>query len=214
MSHALATLALLIFSDLLMLGSQPLGPGLPAGWMVRTIRGQPDPAYSIRETADGRAFRLEGQGSAAWLYHPLPASITAGASMSWTWRVLQAPATADLRRKQLDDSPIRVFVVFGRWEDLGRSAHAIFYTWGNAEDAGLETLSHVSRRIAIVRMAGAAETGDTWREVRVRPFEDYARIFGSGASPITTVGLMQDTDQTREAAVAEIRDLYLLEDSI
>jgi hypothetical protein len=195
--------------DLLSLTSQPLGPGIPAGWKVRSVRGKPPPTFSIQADAGERSLRVEGRGAAAWLYRKLDVPLDSSAAMTWSWRVVETPPQADIQVKRLDDSPIRVFVVFGRWEDLGRSAHAIFYTWGNDADAELRMLSHVSRRIAIVRLAGSPSTDQGWRDARVNPSADFERAFGDGAGPITTIGIMQDTDQTGDAAIAEIRELWL-----
>jgi hypothetical protein len=100
-----------------------------------------------------------------------------------------------------------VFVVFGRLEDLGRSAHAIFYSWGGSADAELEALSHVSRRIAVVRLKGGPDADGIWHDERVDPFRDHERIFGAPAEGIGAIGIMQDTDQTLEAASAELRAL-------
>jgi hypothetical protein len=192
--------------DLLMLASQPPGPGVPSGWKVRPVRGKPPPMYSIQGDGQERSLRIAGRGAAALLYRELEVPLDSASSMAWSWRVLETPASADIQVKRRDDSPIRVFVVFGRWQDLGRSGHAIFYTWGNEGEEELTTRSHVSRRIAIVRLARSGSTDETWRDVRTNPSGDFARIFGGRADPITTVGFMQDTDQTGEAAIAELRE--------
>jgi len=68
-------------------------------------------------------------------------------------------------------------------------------------------LSHVSRRIGVVRLKGGPDSDGTWHDERVDPFRDHERIFGAPAAGIGTIGIMQDTDQTLEAASAELRAL-------
>lgn len=204
-------LALVPGDDLLMLGAVAPGPGIPPGWTVRPVRGRPAPSYAIRDDGDGRALQLSGAGAAAWLYRELPEYASdPAAAVRWEWRVHRAPLTSDLARKARDDSPIRVFVVFGKVADLRSSARAIFYTWGNEEPADLAQLSHASDRFAIVRLAGREHADGTWRTAEVRPFDDYRRFWKGAPRPIGAVGVMQDTDQTGEVAEAELRLLQLV----
>ena len=120
--------------------------------------------------------------------------------------MLEAPAEADLREESRDDSPMRVFVVFGKQGFFRNSARIIFYTFGNAEPSGLDRPSTVSDKLHVIRVDGAAQRG-AWQEHAVNPFADYRRIWGKTPPAVTAVGVMQDTDQTRAEASAELRRL-------
>ena len=184
--------------------------GLPDGWEVRPVKGQSAPDYRVLETEDGRrVLRVSGQGAAAWATRKLPQSILPEAGrLRWSWRVLELPQAADLRVPRVDDSALRVYVVFGNPGKLfNSSGRIVFYSWGNAEPEGLTMPSHVSDRLHIVRAAGAAEADGAWRDHEVDPFADYRRLWNREPPPITAVGLMQDTDMTHSMAVAEFRDL-------
>ncbi len=184
-----------------------VGQGVPAGWKVRDVRGQERPEIEVREDSGARVLRVHGAGRAAWFYRELadPLAESAGA-LRWSWRVLQTPLDADMRLEQLDDSPLRVYVVFGKPGFLGRSARIIFYTYGNAEPAGYARASFVSDKLHVIRVDGAAERS-RWRDHAVDPFADYRRIWKRAPPPITAIGVMQDTDQTKAQATAEIRQL-------
>lgn len=194
---------------LLDLDDAALGSGLPAGWTVRPVRGQPPPDYTIVESSAGeRALRVSGRGAAAWATRELAEPIApAGGELRWAWRVLEFPQSADLRERKADDSAIRVYVVFGKGGGLFGGGRVIFYTWGNAEPDGLALRSFVSDRIHILRVAGEMEADSLWREQTVRPFDDYRRFWDDDPPAVTAVGLMQDTDQTKAMAVAEFRGL-------
>ncbi len=196
--------------DLLSLADAPLRAGPPPGWKVRNIRGQDAPEIEIRNDGGGPVLRIQGAGRAAWFYHELPSQQKESpGSLSWSWRVLQAPAGADLRREKTDDSPLRVYVVFGKPGLFGRSSRVIFYTFGAAEPEGYERASFVSDKLHVIRVGGTPDVGQ-WRENAVRPFADYRRVWRGQPPPITAVGVMQDTDQTRARAVAELRRLEWL----
>lgn len=196
--------------DLLRLEHAEAGRGSPPGWRVRPVKGRSAPEYEIRGDGPDRVLRISGAGRAAWLYRDLRhAHVPAGSNLRWSWRVLEAPPSSDLQIEQADDSPIRVYVVFGNPRALfGKSGRIIFYSFGNDEPAGYAATSHVSSRIHIVRVDGAADRR-VWRDHLADPTADYRRIWHRNPPAITAVGLMQDTDQTGRRAVAEIRELEL-----
>ncbi|MEM7353732.1 MAG: DUF3047 domain-containing protein [Acidobacteriota bacterium] len=196
-------------TDLIRLDSSSEGVGLPEGWTVRPVAKASTPMFSIRRDVDRKVLRVEGMKAAAWAQRELdrPIEPTAG-SLDWSWRVLQLPQGADLRRADLDDAALRLYVVFGRPDRLmARGGRIIFYTWGNTEPEGLTQKSFVSDKIQIVRVAGAMEADGQWRDHRVQPFEDYRRFWNRQPPAITAVGLMQDTDMTGGKAISEIRSL-------
>lgn len=193
--------------DLLRLADARVGAGVPPGWKVRQVRGQREPEIEVRNDGSGPALRVHGAGRAAWFYRELPTPITDTAGMlRWSWRVIDAPERADMRAEATDDSPIRVFVIFGKQRLIGGSARIIFYTFGNAEEAGLARASYVSDKLHVVRVDGAADRG-RWRDHAVDVVADYRRFWKGTPPAITAVGVMQDTDQTRAQATAEIRRL-------
>ena len=152
-------------------------------------------------------FRLSGAGRAAWFYRELSPELPESVgSLDWSWRVIEAPPSADLREKDTDDSPIRVYVVFGKPGLFNRSGRIIFYSFGNGEPGDFSQPSHASDKMQVIRVDGA-EAMRVWRDHRVDPFSDYRRIWHRDPPPITAIGVMQDTDQTGQGAVAELRRL-------
>lgn len=203
----LTVLALSVPADLFDLASARLGPGLPEGWKVRAVRGQRAPDLEVRNDGEGQVLRIHGAGRAAWFYRELsPRLEESSGRLRWSWRVLETPADADMRSERLDDSPIRLYVVFGKPGIFGNAARIIFYTFGDSEPAGFERASLVSDKLYVIRVAGVDDRA-RWREHSVDPFADYRRIWQRTPPSITAVGVMQDTDQTRGQATAEIRRL-------
>ncbi len=196
--------------DLLRLDRAEIGRGSTPGWQVRPVKGRSAPEFEIRGDGPDRVLRISGTGQAAWLYRDLRrASVPGGSILRWSWRVLEAPLSADMRVKQADDSPIRVYVVFGNPRALfGGPGRIVFYSFGNEEPDGYAASSHVSGRIHIIRVDGAADRGG-WRDHMADLTADYRRIWHRDPPAITAIGLMQDTDQTGGRAVAEVRELRL-----
>lgn len=195
-------------TDLLGIGGAVPAVGMPAAWNVRGVSGMAAPTATIRRDSAGPVLRLEGTARAAWFYREVSPTIPESRGMlAWSWRILTAPTAADLRTKRLDDSPMRVFVVFGGQQgQFGRSGRIIFYSVGGRDPVGYAGASHAGDRFHVVRVAGMNDISE-WSDHRVSPFADYRRIWRGEPPPITAVGLMQDSDQTRSTAVAEIRSL-------
>ncbi len=206
---ALVLLAGLLAEPLaiLSLANAPLRAGVPPGWKVRNIRGQTAPEIEIRNDGEGPVLRIRGAGRAAWFYRELPTQLAESpGSLAWSWRVVQAPIGADLRQQRTDDSPLRVYVVFGEPGPFGGSSRVIFYTFGGAEPDDYARASFVSDKLHVIRVGGTPDVG-SWKEHAVNPFTDYRRVWRRKPPPVTAVGVMQDTDQTRAMAVAEMRRL-------
>ncbi len=201
-SLTFATVALLI--DLL--GLVAGAESMPDPWLARPVRGFELPRLDVVEI-DGRpAVRLAGAEAAGWWSLRLEDPVSVG-RLTWAWRVLTQPLGADLRISATDDSALRVFVVFGPPRILDSSTRAIFYSWGHIEPSGFRSAAHRTDRFHVIRLAGSGDVGSAWRSEDVDPFRDYRLIWGRAAPPVSAVGFMQDTDQTRRSAVSELRAL-------
>jgi len=158
----------------------------------------------ISESNGGCSLEISGRGAAAWVYRELEAPLaeTSGV-LRWEWRRIEFPEGADLERRSGDDSPLRVYVVFGRPTLLG-PARAIFYSL--ATRPAPPRLSFESARIAVVPLTpGELNVGPSY--AAVDPFLDYRRFWAGEPDPITAVGVMLDTDATGDDASVELRAL-------
>ncbi len=207
------SLQALVAVNLLGLHQMEPATGLPPGWKVRSVSGVERPVAAIVTDGDDRLFRLSGAGQAAWFYRPIETPLPPGGLLHWSWRVVTAPNGASLAVRDRDDSPIRIYVVFGKPGGLlKRSGRVLFYSFGGAEAAGYTAPSHVNKRLHVIGVDGPDAVG-AWREHRVDPVADYRRIWNRDPEPITAIGVMQDTDQTKHPAIAEIRTLEWKEGS-
>lgn len=194
-------------TDLLRLNETALAATVPVGWRHRAVRGARAPSSRVVDSAGVRFLRVEGVGAAGWLVSAVDPPIAVGrGALVWRWRVSQAPTGADLRSPETDDAAIRVFVAFGPLRALGRPPRTIFYSLGTSEPDGYARIGHGSQDVYVIR-TGSARAAERWIEVRVDPFADYRRAWGGVPPPIAVVGLLQDTEQTRGRAVADIASL-------
>ena len=198
--------AMMVILDLLGLGLAVNDRELP-GWKSRAVSGFERPGFVIARDGAGPVVRISGAGKAAWFYRPIEDPIREDGQLRWSWRVLQAPRGAVLSDRGRDDSPIRVFVAFGKLGGLfNRGGRVIFYSFSGEDSSGYSAPSHAGGRFHIFGLDGAMAVG-SWRDHQVNPRDDFRRIWGQEPPPITAIGVMQDTDQTGQEAIAELRSL-------
>lgn len=180
------------------LATAPPGPGVPDGWRVQRVRGAPPPTFEVAEA--GR-LRVESVGGAGFAVYQLLAALQPGRGvLVWEWRTDTPTRKADLRRRERDDAPVRVFVVF---ED-GRT---LFYSWGNREAPGEIFPSWTSRRRAVLVLRNARHADGSWYVERRDPFVDYRSAFDRVPGPIVAVGVSADMDMLHGFSVAEVGGL-------
>lgn len=192
-------------TDLLQLSGQQAGDDLPTAWRVRAIRGQTAPSSRIVDSAGLRYLRIAGTASAAWFVHELTMPLSIGGRLSWRWRVPLAPTGARLDAAATDDAALRVFVVFARRGMFEKTPRALFYAL--ADGAPPPMAPGPQRRPLASIAAGQPALATNWLSVTVDPIADYRRLWRSDAPRIVAIGVMQDTDQTRSAAIGDLMDL-------
>jgi Protein of unknown function (DUF3047) len=186
-------------ADLLTLSAAP-NATLPSGWATRAVRGQQLPMSRIVDTSGIRFMRVSGAGKAGWFFHQLATPLRAtGGHLRWTWRAPLSPHGANIAASATDDAALRVFVVFGRHGRFDRRPRTLFYTLADGEPAPDDPRSPFA-----VRIAGRPALAREWVRAAADPFADYRRIWGTTPQPIVAIGVMQDTDQTRSAAIGDI----------
>ncbi len=187
-------------------------------------------------TLDGeRVLRLASSKSYGTLSHALPSlSLSPQATLRWKWRLDQGLPAADLRRKDGDDSPLRVCALFDLpLENLGlverslmriaRSisgeplpAATLCYVWDHQLPVGVELANAYTRRVRfIVLNSGEGQLG-SWVTHERSVMADFLRVFKSdlgpnanNAPPLIAVVVGADSDNTGGASLGYIGDLVL-----
>ncbi len=138
----------------------------------------------------------------------------------FSWMVPELIANADMARRDLDDAPVRIVLVFdgdrsrfspaeSLMSELARTLTGeempyatLMYVWCNRRAPGEVILNPRTSRIRkLVVESGPANLGrwlDYERDIRA----DYLRAFGEPPGPLRGVALMTDSDNTHSQARA------------
>lgn len=203
-----------------------------APWHVIGLPNQSKPftRFSV-VTQDGqRVLRVEAVASYGNLVYPLQDLPAATRQLSWRWRVDELVAGADLRRKDGDDSPIKVCALF----DLPMSAlpfvdrqllrvarvnageslpsASVCYVWDNQLAAGTVLDNAFTRRVRTIVLRGPETPLRGWVSEQRDVAADFLRLFGDEAKtvpPLVGVAVGADADNTQSRSLAFVGSLTL-----
>lgn len=212
---------------------QPAGAGdtpVPP-WHVVGLPQQTKPftRYSVVDLDGRRTLRVEAQASYGNLVHPV-AIPPDGHRLRWQWRVDVANPAVDLRRREGDDSAIKVCALF----DLPLSAvpfverqllriarlssgealpaASVCYVWDARLPPGTVLDNAYSRRIRMIVLRGPEASLHAWQAEQRDVWADFRRLFGDEAQtvpPLEGVAIAADADNTKGHSVAYVGAITL-----
>lgn len=202
--------------------------GLPRGWQpLRFQNIAAETKYSVDFDGDGYALKAVSEASGSGIYTEVDPDAQEYQSLSWEWKVGNLIEQGDATRKSGDDFPARVIVAFSyqpeqasffKWIKYeivrliyGRypPGSALIYVWDNRlpVETALDA-AYTSWAKVIVLESGPLKVGQ-WVTERRNFYEDHRRAFGEDPARLKFIGVMTDTDDTGERAVAYFRKLSL-----
>ena len=190
----------------------------------------PNPTrYKVVEDGTNRVLQAIAQSSASALASVRTFDVVQTPILHWRWQVQGLFPSGTGIRKETDDYPLRVYVVFQydparaglglrmKYE-LARKLHGEYpphsslnYVWAGRDPGPRVFRSPYTDRSAMVVMRAGPADIDRWVEEQVDIVADYRAAFGEDPPPRATLAIMSDTDNTRGSATGrvdyiEIRD--------
>ncbi len=178
--------------------------------------------YRITDTDAGSVLRAESEASASGLVSKQTINIYEYPRLSWRWRVDNIYSNTNVESKDGDDYPVRIYVLFDYDPDKAsfrqrvqyRAARLIYgeypphstlnYVWASAVDAPDTYPNPYTDRARMIPLQRGAEHVGEWKEQTVHIVEDYQRAFGEDPPTMARIAIMNDSDDTGEAAVSYV----------
>jgi Protein of unknown function (DUF3047) len=206
----------------------PGGP-LPAGWEPLTFKHiDRHTQYTlVRDPEAGVVVRALAAQSASGLQYALAFPAQERPSLTWRWKVDNVIAGGDLRRKEGDDYPARIYVSFRytpeRLSVVDRVKYAaarilygeypphagLNYIWDTHAPVGTQARNPFTNRVQMIVVESGTGRVGQWVSYERDIIADYRQAFGEDPPPISGVALMTDADNTGESAVAYYGDIAL-----
>jgi hypothetical protein len=178
--------------------------------------------YAAVVDGTNRVLRAASRASASGLIYTNTFNVARSPILKWRWKTDTVYAKGNALRKDGDDYPIRIYVVFKydpRRAGLGTRAKyglakklygeypphsSLNYIWANRpQDKRILTSPYTGRSKMVVMRAGSKDVG-RWVEEQVNILDDYRAAFGEDPPAEASLAVMSDSDNTGEAAVAYI----------
>jgi hypothetical protein len=205
------------------------GAPLPEAWVGWGLRSgkRPTEYRLVNGDAAGTVLQATAEQAATGLYRRVRVDPFRQPLLEWSWRVDQLMPGADMRVGSREDAVARLVVSFhGDGERLDFQQRSLLrlaqvfagerlpyamliYVWSN--EIPVETAlpsPQIERIRMIVVESGGARLGQ-WLRYRRNVLEDYRRVFGEDPGDIVAVGVLTDSDNTRQSARALYGDITL-----
>jgi len=199
---------------------------LPDGWKPLTFENIPrHTEYSVVHDENETAVRARAEAAASGLIRDIRIDPRVYPVITWRWKVANLIEHADVTRKDGDDYPARIYVIFrdddeelGFWEKTKsffyRLAHgvdpptgALNYVWDTRAPVGTSLPNAYTARVHMIVVASGAANLNRWMTIERDVVADFRAAFGRDPPPIVGVAIMTDTDNTGESATAWYGDI-------
>jgi hypothetical protein len=202
---ALLLLACVLFADDKLIIIDDFEAGLRKKWEPKDFKGQT--RYEVVQEGDAHVLRAVSNASATGLIYKYPYDLKEFPILTWRWKVENNYKKGDATRKDGDDYPARIYVIFPHWfKPMTRS---INYIWANKlPKSEYVPNTYHSRSIMIAVQSGDENTGK-WITERRNVYEDFKMVFDKEPPKAGGIAIMTDTDNTGESAVAYYDDIII-----
>lgn len=142
--------------------------------------------------------------------------------ISWRWKVSNVYEKGDCRRKEGDDYPVRLYVMFAydpEKASFGKKIKyeiasllygqypphsSLNYIWANTMQTAPVIPNPHSELAMMIPVASGKEKVGTWLEHRADIVRDYRAAFGEDPPSTASIAVMGDSDNTGESAKAYV----------
>ena len=205
--------------------SAQVGRSLPEGWKPLTFKKVPKlTIYEVVQEANVSVVKAVSDASASGITKEVTIDPRQYPIVRWRWKVDNLLKNSDVRSKEGDDYPARLYITFEYDPDrvgftkmlkykAGRALFgdipiaALNYIWETKTPVGtIIDNAYTDFAKMIVVESGSRKVG-IWVEESRNIYDDFKKAFGEEPPRINGVAIMSDTDNTKERAVAYYGDI-------
>ena len=176
--------------------------------------------YTIERSEDVHILRAESNASASAIMHVDTFNVREYPKVKWRWKVNNVYAKADVRTKEGDDYPLRVYIMFEfdpKKADvmdvitfgIAKSLYgqypphsSLSYVWASKDDPETFVVSPYTDKAMMVLLEKGAAKGGAWVDEEIDILSDYRKAFRKEPPVQARIAIMNDSDNTGESAVS------------
>ena len=179
--------------------------------------------YTIETNGQSHILKAASSGSASAIVYKDPFNVYEHPRVKWRWKVGNVYKKGNVRTKEGDDYPIRVYIMFkydpeqaGAFEKMkygvARSIYgeypphsSLSYVWANKDEPGRFLTSPYTNKAMMVLLEKGAQKAGTWQDEEINILEDYQQAFGVKPPARARIAVMNDSDNTGESSVSYMK---------
>jgi len=204
---------------------------LPAHWEPLNFKKiERHTQYQLVEENGQVVVKATAEASASGLIRKIAIDPKEYPVVQWRWKAANILEKGDVRKKEGDDYPARIYITFaydpGKLsfsEKIKYQAAKLFYgeypplasinyIWASNAPQGLVVPNPYTDRTMMVVVESGKEKLNTWVDEQRNLYEDYKNAFKDEPPMISGVAVMTDTDNTGESATAYYGDIVFRKD--
>jgi len=198
----------------------------PAGWKPLTFKKiDRHTTYTLIKDGDTVVVKAVAESSASGLVREIKINSKEYPVVQWRWKVRNILKKGDVRLKEGDDYPARIYVTFeydssklgffekakyeavrllyGQYPPIG----AINYIWEGKLPQGMMIPNPYTNRVIMIVVESGETKLNQWVSEERNIYGDYKKAFDQEPPMISGVAIMTDTDNTGEKATAYYGDI-------
>jgi|LakMenEpi03Aug12_release.lakeMendotaPanAssembly.Ray.scaffolds.fasta_scaffold182767_3 hypothetical protein len=202
------------------------GTTLPAGWVpLEASNIKVRTRYTLVDDNGTTVLRADSERGASGLSRQLRINPSDLPWLRWRWKISNLIETADLRTKDGDDFPARIYVMFDypieklpflernklrlarTLFDPNLPAATLCYVWDSKAAAETIASSAYTDRVKIIVVESGASRVRQWVNIERNIAGDFRAAFGEEAPPVSAIAVATDTDNTGTFATAHFGDI-------
>jgi Protein of unknown function (DUF3047) len=185
------------------------------GWRHFSLPGKTPTIYDFSQQDGREALTAKAGRSASIMRREVNIAAANLNMVNFSWQVPELIQGADLAVRDLDDSPVRIVLVFegdrskfsAKNAMLSELAQVIsgeplpyatlMYVWCNKRQPGSVVVNPRTDRIRSVVVESGSKNLRQWLDYQRNIRTDYEKAFGEAPGNLISVGIMTDSDNTK-----------------
>lgn len=179
----------------------------------------------VQIDSENHALKASSKSSASGLLSKKVFDVFKNPQLSWRWKVENIYQKGNAKRKDGDDFPLRIYVLFeydpelaSTWKAIKyRAAKAAYgeypphstlnYIWANqSHEQQILTNPYTDSAQMLIMQAGSANI-NKWLTETVNILDDYRRAFGSEPPRKARLAIMNDSDNSGESSISYLDEI-------
>ena len=197
-----------------------------SGWSIMKVKSDNLTTYSLMKNESGqKVIKAESDNAAGGLIYKTRIDPQKYPIIEWRWKVDSILKDGDLRKKEGDDYPARIYITFDydksnlslgdrmkysavkTFTDYKVPLRALNYIWSNRAEKGTVVPNPFTDWVYMIAVQSGGKKTSNWIVETQNILEDYKKAFGEDPPDITGVAIMTDSDNTGGRTTAYYRDI-------